>query len=146
MCSSRGAWPTRRHPCRDVAARPAAPNGLAPSAAFRRLTPALVRQQTRARWPRGPHRRTRRAQVDDWGWDASVGYGLSDTGLPGLLTPFAKVDLASAYRRGARVGARFEAGGNLVRFLSVEVSAGQTYHFFDDSMAGVVELRGELRF
>ncbi len=91
-------------------------------------------------------RRTRRAQVDDWGWDATVGYGLSDTGLPGLLTPFAKVDLASAYRRGARVGARFEAGGNLVRFLSVEVSAGQTYHFFDDSMAGVVELRGELRF
>lgn len=91
-------------------------------------------------------RRTRRSQVDDWGWDAMVGYGLSATGLPGVLTPFAKVDLASAYRRGARIGARFEAGGNLVRFLSVEVSAGQTYHFFDDEMAGLVELRGELRF
>ena len=91
-------------------------------------------------------RRTRRVQADDWGWDAMVGYGLSATGLPGVLTPFAKVDLASAYRRGARVGARFEAGGNLVRFLSVEVSAGQTYHFFDDTMAGLVELRGELRF
>ena len=90
--------------------------------------------------------RRARGHVDDWGFDASVGYGLSATGLPGVLTPFAKLDLAAADRRGARVGARFDAGGNRVKFLSVEVSAGQAYHFYDDAMAGLVELRGELRF
>ena len=91
-------------------------------------------------------RRMRGDRIDDWGFDARVGYGLSATGLPGVLTPFAKLDVASADRRGARIGARFDAGGNRVRFLSVEVSAGQAYHFYDDTMAGLVELRGELRF
>ena len=91
-------------------------------------------------------RRMRGDRVDDWGLDARVGYGLSATGLPGVLTPFAKLDVASADRRGARIGARFDAGGNRVKFLSVEVSAGQAYHFYDDAMAGLVELRGELRF
>ncbi|MDE0350837.1 MAG: autotransporter domain-containing protein [Gammaproteobacteria bacterium] len=91
-------------------------------------------------------RRMRGDRIDDWGFDARVGYGLSATGLPGVLTPFAKLDVASADRRGARIGARFDAGGNRVKFLSVEVSAGQAYHFYDDTMAGLVELRGELRF
>ncbi len=83
---------------------------------------------------------------DDWGFDARVGYGMADTGLPGVLTPFAKMDLTSAHRRGARIGARFDAESRLVRYMSVEVSAGSAYHFLDDTMAGLVELRGELRF
>ncbi len=90
--------------------------------------------------------RRARGIADDWGFDARIGYGLPDTGLPGLLTPFVKVDAGSSYRRGARVGARFDAGGRLVRYLTIEAAAGTAYHFFDDSMAGLVELRGELRF
>ena len=90
--------------------------------------------------------RRARGIADNWGFDARIGYGLPDTGLPGLLTPFVKIDAGSSYRRGARVGARFEAGGRLVRHLTIEAAAGTTYHFFDDSMAGLVELRGELRF
>ena len=91
-------------------------------------------------------RRARGERDDRWGFDARVGYGLAATGLPGVVTPFATMDLASTERRGARVGARFDAESRLVRFMSVEVSAGSVYHFYDDSMAGLVELRGELRF
>ena len=91
-------------------------------------------------------RRARGDRDDRWGFDARVGYGLAATGLPGVVTPFAAMDLASTERRGARVGARFDAESRLVRFMSVEVSAGSVYHFYDDSMAGLVELRGELRF
>ena len=91
-------------------------------------------------------RRVRGDRADDWGFGTTVGYGLTGTGLPGVLTPFAEVDLRSSERRGARLGARFDAGSDLVKYLSVEVSAGRTYHFYDDSMAGTVELRGELRF
>ena len=91
-------------------------------------------------------RRVRRDRSDDWGFGATVGYGLARTGLPGVLTPFAEVDVRSSERRGARVGARFDAGGDVVEFLTLEVSAGRTYHFYDDTMAGLVELRGELRF
>ena len=91
-------------------------------------------------------RRVRGDRADDWGFGTTVGYGLTGTGLPGVLTPFAEVDLRASERRGARVGARFDAGGDLVRFLTLEVSAGRTYHFYDDTMAGLVELRGELRF
>ena len=91
-------------------------------------------------------RRQRRDRADQWGFDARVGYGLSATGLPGLLTPFATLDLSSADRRGARVGARFDADAPFVRFMSVELTAGSVYHFYDDEMAGLVELRGEVRF
>ena len=91
-------------------------------------------------------RQMRGSDIDDWGFDARVGYGLSAAGLPGILTPFAQMDLRSADRRGARLGVRLDAGGNLVQSLSVEVSAGRAYHFYDDTMAGLVELRGELRF
>ena len=91
-------------------------------------------------------RRHRRDRTDQWGFDARVGYGLSNTGLPGLLTPFATLDLSSADRRGARIGARFDADVPFVRFMSVELTAGSVYHFYDDEMAGLVELRGEVRF
>ncbi len=91
-------------------------------------------------------RRARRGQSDDWGFDTRLGYGVPLEGLSGVLTPFATVDLASSDRRGARVGARFDAGRQMVELLSVELSAGRAYHFYDDSMAGLVELRGELRF
>ena len=91
-------------------------------------------------------RRHRRDRIDQWGFDARVGYGLSATGLPGLLTPFATLDLSSADRRGARIGARFDANVPFVRFMSVELTAGTVYHFYDDEMAGLVELRGEVRF
>ena len=91
-------------------------------------------------------RRARRGQANDWGFDTRLGYGMPVQGLSGVLTPFATVDLAASDRRGARVGARFDAGPQLVEFLSVELSAGRAYHFYDDSMAGLVELRGELRF
>ena len=91
-------------------------------------------------------RRHRRDRADQWGFDARVGYGLSNTGLPGLLTPFATLDLSSADRRGARIGARFDADVPFVRFMSVELTAGSVYHFYDDEMAGLVELRGEVRF
>ena len=90
--------------------------------------------------------RRARGIADDWGLDARIGYGLPDTGLPGLLTPFVKVDAGSSHRRGARIGARFDAGGRLVRHLTIEAAAGTAYHFFDDSMAGLFELRGEVRF
>ena len=91
-------------------------------------------------------RRQRRDRADQWGFDARVGYGLSGTGLPGVLTPFATLDLSSADRRGARVGARFDADVPFVRFMSVELTAGSVYHFYDDQMTGLVELRGEVRF
>ena len=91
-------------------------------------------------------RRQRRDRADQWGFDARLGYGLSATGLPGVLTPFATLDLSSADRRGARVGARFDADAPFVRFMSVELTAGSVYHFYDDEMAGLVELRGEVRF
>ena len=91
-------------------------------------------------------RQMRGSDVDDWGFDARVGYGLSPAGLPGVLTPFAQMDLRSEDRRGARLGVRLDAGGSLVEHLSVEMSAGRAYHFYDDTMAGLVELRGELRF
>ena len=91
-------------------------------------------------------RRHRRDRTDQWGFDARVGYGLSATGLPGLLTPFATLDLSSADRRGARLGVRFDADARWVRFMSVELTAGSVYHFYDDEMAGLVELRGEVRF
>ena len=91
-------------------------------------------------------RRQRRGLANDWGLDARVGYGLSATGLPGLVTPFATLDLRSSDRRGARIGARFDADAPLVRYMSVEVTAGTVYHFYDDTMAGLVELRGEVRF
>ena len=90
-------------------------------------------------------RRQRRDRADQWGFDARLGYGLSATGLPGVLTPFATLDLSSADRRGARVGARFDADVPFVRFMSVELTAGSVYHFYDDEMAGLVELRGEVR-
>ena len=90
--------------------------------------------------------RRARGIANDWGFDARIGYGLPDTGMPGVLTPFVKVDAGSSYRRGARIGARFDAGGRLVRYLTIEAAAGTAYSFFDDSMAALVELRGELRF
>ena len=40
--------------------------------------------------------RRARGIADNWGFDARIGYGLPDTGLPGLLTPFIKVDAGSS--------------------------------------------------
>ena len=84
---------------------------------------------------------------DTWGMDAQVGYTLRVQRLDGLLTPFARFDMAGDDGRGMQLGLRYDlANAGEGTMLNLEVSGGQEYDRFRRETNNMVQLRGELRF
>ena len=86
-------------------------------------------------------------ETDAWGMDARLGYTLGVQRLSGLLTPFAKFDMAGANSHGMRMGIRYDlANTGAAERLNLELSGGQAYDRFRREAHNLVEIRGELRF
>ena len=86
-------------------------------------------------------------ETDAWGMDARLGYTLGVQRLSGLLTPFAKFDMAGANNHGMRMGIRYDlANTGAAERLNLELSGGQAYDRFRREAHNLVEIRGELRF
>ncbi len=84
---------------------------------------------------------------DTWGMDAQFGYTLRVQRLDGLLTPFARFDMAGNDGRGMQLGLRYDlANAGEHTMLNLEVSGGQEYDRFRRETNNMVQLRGELRF
>ena len=84
---------------------------------------------------------------DTWGMDAQLGYTLRVQRLDGLLTPFARFDMAGNDGRGMQLGLRYNLDNpGEGAMLNLEVSGGQEYDRFRRETNNMVQLRGELRF
>ena len=84
---------------------------------------------------------------DTWGMDAQLGYTVRVQRLDGLLTPFARFDMAGRDGRGMQMGLRYDlANPGKGTMLNLEFSGGQEYDRFRRETNNMVQLRGELRF
>ena len=86
-------------------------------------------------------------ETNAWGMDARIGYAVKVRRLSGLLTPFARFDMAGNDGHGMRMGLRYDlASPGSATLLNLEFTGGQEYDRWQRESRNTVQLRGELRF